>query len=183
VKRIGLLISILAMAAACGWRRQAPPPAAASSAQALPAVPDLSPWPAALRQAQRAAEAGDFATADRVLATFGAAHPRSADGAEADFFRALFKTDPANQTTTIREQLAAFDAYLMGGDAVPRYGEALILRRLVETSDSLRAVVQAVRTTADARAKAKEDEIRRLADLLERTTAELERIKRRLARP
>ena len=160
-----------------------PAPVLAAPPPALPSVSDVSPWPATLRQAQQAAESGDYSAADRLLSAFGISHPNSAEGREADFFRAVFRADPANHAASIREQLSAFDAYLTGGAAFPRYGEALVLRRLVESSDSLRALVDAVRTTQEARARAKDDEVRRLTDVLERTTAELERIKRRLAKP
>lgn len=149
----------------------------------IPSVSDLSIWPSTLRQAQQAAEAGDYTTTDRLLAAYGVSHPNSAEGAEADFFRALFKADPANQGVTLRERLSAFDAYLTGGAALPHYGEALVLRRLLETGDSLRSLVATMRTTHDERLRAKDEEIKRLSDILERTTAELERIKRRLAKP
>jgi hypothetical protein len=173
----------LVLAVACGRGAPAPTPDLTVSLPSLPSVSDVSPWPATIRQAQQAAESGDYSAADRLLTAFGVSHPNSAEGADADFFRALFKADPANHTPTIRDQLSAFDAYLTGGAALPRYGEALVLRRLVESSDSLRALVDAMRSTHDARARAKDEEIRRLTDVLERTTAELERIKRRLAKP
>ncbi len=174
---------VLILALACGQRAPAPAPVPAEPLPALPTVSDVSQWPLMIRQAQQAAESGDYAAADRMLAAYGISHPNSPEGAEADFYRALFKSDPANHGTTIREQLAAFDAYLTGGAALPRYGEALVLRRLLESNDSLRALVDAVRSTQETRARAKDDEIRRLSDILERTTAELERIKRRLAKP
>lgn len=174
---------LLALIVGCGRSAPLPTPQPADPPPALPTVSDVSPWPAILRQAQQLAESGDYQTADRLLAAFGVSHPNSPEGADADFFRALLKSDPANHATTIREQLAAFDAYLTGGAALPRYGEALVLRRLVESGDSLRALLDAVRSMQEARIRTKDDEIRRLADVLERTTAELERIKRRLAKP
>jgi len=63
---------------------------------------------------------------------------------------------------------------------LPRYEEAVILRRMVETIDSTRSVIVAVRAAADARDRAKNDEVRRLSDELEKTVAELERVRRRL---
>jgi len=168
---------------ACCRGAPAPAPTPVDQAPAIPTVNDVSPWPATLRQAQQAAESGDYHGADRLLAAYGVSHPQSPEGAEADFFRALFKLDPANHSVSMREQLSAFDAYLTGGAGLPRYGEALVLRRMVETTDSLRALVEAVRGAQETRTRAKDDEIRRLSDILERTTAELERIKRRLAKP
>ncbi|MEP7344916.1 MAG: hypothetical protein ABI877_06610 [Gemmatimonadaceae bacterium] len=173
----------LVLILACGRSAPVPTPVPAEPPPSLPTVGDVSQWPTILRQAQQAAESGDYVAADRLLSTHGISHPNSPEGAEADFFRALFKADPANHSATLREQLSAFDAYLTAGAALPRYGEVLVLRRLLETSDSLRALVDVVRATQEARSRAKDDEIRRLSDVLERTTAELDRIKRRLAKP
>jgi len=180
--RLGFALGLL-IALACGRRAPVPLPTPVDTTLDIPTVNDVSQWPAILRQAQQAAESGDYQAADRLLSTYGVSHQHSPEGAEADFFRALFKSDPANHSTSIREQLSAFDTYLTGGAALPRYGEALVLRRLLESSDSLRSLVDAVRTSQEARNKVKDDEIRRLADVLERTTAELNRIKRRLAKP
>jgi hypothetical protein len=144
-------------------------------------IPEISPWPGVLVRAQRLADAGRYAAADEVLADFAVKNQGTAEGAEADFWRALLKADPLNPETSVREQLAALDTYLNGGPDMPRYVEAQVLRRLVEAVDSTRALVVAVRTAAGARAEAKNDEVKRLADELEKAVAELERIRRRLA--
>lgn len=141
----------------------------------------ISPWPGTLSRALRAAESGHFDEAERLLTAFSVAHAGTPDGAESDFWRALLKTDPANRDVTPRESMALYDAYLSGGSTLPRHAEALILRRVVESLDSTRSLLATVRTSADAREKARDDEIRRLNDIVDRTTAELERIKRRLA--
>jgi hypothetical protein len=143
-------------------------------------VEELSPWPGILASAQRLADAGRFADADRQLAEFAISRPGSTEGAEADFWRALFKSDPLNSEVDVRDQLAAWDTYLHGGPSMPRYGEAQILRRMVEVIDSTRAYIVAVRATAQARERAKSDEVKRLSDELEKAVAELERIRRRL---
>lgn len=181
--RVRKLVAVVTMAMATACHQPVPAPVPVVTAPVLPDLSTVSPWPGTLRQAQQAAESGDYQGADRILADFAVAHPHTNEGAEADFYRALYKADPPNAAITIREQLAAFDAYLVGGSAQPHYAEALVLRRLLESTDSLRALVTAVRTTQDARVKAKDDEIRRLTEVLEKTTAELERIKRRLAKP
>lgn len=175
------LALIIVLAAAC--TRPAPAPVPAAPVPTLPPIAVVSPWPGVLRQAQQAAEAGDYAGADRLLTDFAVAHPKTPEGAEADFYRALYKADPSNTGASIREQLGALDAYLVGGSAQPHYAVALVMRRMLESSDSLRALVAAVRSTQDARLRARDDEVRRLTDQLERTTAELDRIKRRLAKP
>lgn len=159
-----------------------PPPVPAPPPTATPTpVPAVSPWPAVFARARRAADAGRFEEADRVLAEFIAQHGPSAEAHEATFWRALFTADPANTTATIANQVAAFEEYLALGPSLPRYTEARILRRMVEAVDSTRALIVAVRTTAEARERAKSDEVKRLSDELERAVAEMERIKRRLA--
>lgn len=171
-------LAVAGLAGAC--HRSTPPAPAPVVPLPLPA-PAISPWPGTLASALRAAESGGFEDAERILMEFSVSHAGTADGAESDFWRALLKTDPANRKVTPRESMALYDAYLSGGAALPRYAEALILRRVVESLDSTRSLLATVRTSADAREKARDDEIRRLNDVVDRTTAELERIKRRLA--
>jgi hypothetical protein len=173
------LAALLPLLAACLTKHA--PPAVPAPPVPEPSVPTVSPWPAIFTSARRAADAGRYAEADRILGEFAVQHARSPDGAEADFWRALFRSDPANADATIREQLAAFDTYLIGGPSLPRYAEALILRRMVEAIDSARTLVVAVRATVEARERAKNDEVKRLSDELEKAVAEMERIRRRLA--
>jgi hypothetical protein len=154
--------------------RTPPPPAPTP-------IPDISPWPGVLVRAQRLADAGRYEEADAVLADFAVTHQGTAEGAEADFWRALFKSDPLNPVGSVREQLAALDTYLNAGPETPRYAEVQVLRRLVEAVDSTRALVVAVRAAALARSEAKNDEVKRLSDELEKAVTELERIRRRLA--
>lgn len=166
-----------AVAAGCN-RRPAPLPPPVLIER--PPPQPISPWPGTLATALRLAEAGRYADAERVLLEFSVKHAGTEDGAESDYWRALLKLDPANKGVGVREQLALLDAYLGTGPSARRYGEALILRRIVETMDSTRALLATVRTSAEAREKAKDEEIRRLSELHDRTAAELERIKRRL---
>lgn len=175
--------AVLLGALAAGCHRRAAPPAepVRREVEPPPLAPVLSPWPGTLASALRAAESGRYDDADRTLLEFSLKHARTPEGAESDFWRALLKTDPANAPVSAREQLALLDGYLGHGPAAPRYAEALILRRIVETSDSTRALLAAVRASAEAREKARDEEIRRLNDLYDRTAAELDRIKRRLA--
>lgn len=176
---VASLVLAAMLAGAC--RQPAPPPAPPPAPIVFPAAPPLSPWVGTLARALREAEAGRFDDAERILADFSVGNAGTPDGAESDFWRALLKTDPANRDVTPRESMALYDAYLDGGSALPRHAEALILRRVVESMDSTRVLLSTVRASADARQKARDEEIRRLNDLVDRTTAELERIKRRLA--
>lgn len=171
---LGRMALLLLLVACTSQPVQIPPPPPPTP------LPRISPWPGILVRAQRLAERGQYEEADEVLAQFAVEHPATPEGAEADFWRALFKADPANAAVNVREQLAALDTYLSGGPEMPRYVEAQVLRRLVEAVDSTRSVVVAVRAAADARVDAKNDEVKRLSDEVEKTLAELERIRRRL---
>jgi hypothetical protein len=180
--RRALPLALLAGAAALGgcFPRPGSPPPRPEPPAAQP-LPELSPWPGTLAAALRAAEAGRYEDADSVLLDFGVKHAGKPEGAESDFWRALFKSDPANRRVTVREQLALLDNYLGLGPSAPRYAEATILRRMVEAGDSTRALVQTMRASSEARERLRDEEIRRLNELYDRTSAELERIKRRLA--
>ncbi|MBK6487897.1 MAG: hypothetical protein IPF98_13720 [Gemmatimonadetes bacterium] len=174
-----LVVAGVLLAGAC--HRAPPPPIPVPEVQTVLAPPAaLSPWTGTLASALRAAESGRFPEAERILTDFSLEHAGTGDGAESDFWRALLKTDPANRAVTPRESMALYDSYLSGGSALPRYAEAMILRRVVESMDSTRALLATVRASASAREKTRDEEIRRLNDEVDRTTAELERIKRRL---
>lgn len=173
------VVASTAIFASC--KQSVPEPAPRPIVQMVAAPPPPpSPWPGTLSTALRAAESGRFAEAERILTDFGLANRGTPEGAESDFWRALLKTDPANRAVTPRESMALYDSYLSGGTDQPRYAEALILRRVVESMDSTRALLATVRASAEARDKSRDEEIRRLNDVIDRTTAELDRIKRRL---
>ena len=180
LKRAAAVLGSMMLFSAC--RSTPVPPAVAPVAPAsVPAPLLISPWPGTLAAALRAAENGRFDEAERTLVDFSVTHAGKPEGAESDFWRAFLKVDPANRGVTAREQMAMLDAYLSGGSNQPRFAEALILRRVAEAMDSTHALLVTVRASAEAREKTRDDEIRRLNDLVDRTSAELERIKRRLA--
>ena len=174
-----LLIMTFVFGVGC---RSAPPPVIAPPPVELPVpVPlPVSLWPATLSEATRAFEAGRHEEADRILREHSLRMEGTAEGAESDFWRALFRADPANPGPSTRERIALFDAYLAAGPSAPRYVEAQIFRRLLESLDSTRTAVIALRTLAENRDKTRDDEVRRLSEDLDRTMAELERIRRRL---
>ncbi len=164
-----------------GCRSQQPPPVRTRVVEPPHPVPQISPWPGTLASALRAAETSKYDEADRILLDFSVKHVNTPEGAESDFWRALLKLDPSNEKVTYREQRALLDGYLDIGSAAPRHAEVQILRRMVEASDSTRYLLTSSKQNAEAREKRLEEEIRRLTEVNERTAAELERIKRRLA--
>lgn len=177
--RLPRVIAVVALAGAC---HRAPPARPTVPEPALPAatVP-LSNWPVVLAAATRAAEAGDYARADRVLLEHGVRHAGTPEGSESDYWRAVFRADPSNTGHGPRERIAIMDAYLAGGPQVAHAVEATVLRRLLESVDSVSAVLATVRTNSEQRLRARDEELRRLSDELDRTSAELERIRKRLA--
>ncbi len=178
--RATLLFAVsLAAVAPTACRRAAPPPVVQQAP--TPAPPPISPWPGTLAAAVRSHEQGKYHEADAILVKFALEHPGSAEGAEADFWRALFRLDPFNTGTSLREAMAALDSYLNAGPATARYAEARILRRLLESLDSSRAQLSVLRTAAESRDRARDEDMKKLSDELDKTMAELDRIRRRLA--
>lgn len=176
--RSGVIAAII-IAAGC---RHGTPPAPEPTLIVAPA-PDLreiSLWPATLSDALRAFNGGRNEDADRILREHSARMAGTAEGAESDFWRAMLRADPGSAVGSPRERIALFDAYLAAGSSAPRHVEAQILRRLLETLDSTRTAVLTLRNLADSRDKARDDEVRRLSEDLDKTMAELERIRRRL---
>jgi hypothetical protein len=178
---IGLAMLAFVATTGCG-RRPAP--------EAAPAPVRL--WPASLAEAQRAVDSGRYGEADRTLDGFAQRFAGTPEGTEAVFWRALYKLDPSNKEATARDALVVLNAYLAAGPALPRYSEALVLKRSAELMESLsRAAIgpsapSPTRPATEApRERAKEEdalkEIQKLREELATTTAELERIKKRLA--
>ena len=89
-------------------------------------------WPATYLVAQRAADRGAYAEADKGLAEFAVAHPNTAEAAESGYWRAVYKLDPANKEASTRDAISAFDKYLAAPNGAHR-GEAVTLRRIAGT--------------------------------------------------
>jgi len=176
--RFGLVAALLISAACRHSAPQVPEPVLIETPTTT--LPPISLWPATLSDALRAFDAGRNEEADRILRAHSARMAGTAEGAESDFWRAMLRADPGNTVGSPRERIALFDAYLAAGPTAPRYVEAQIFRRLVEALDSTRTAVTALRALAETRDKARDDEVRRLSEDLDKTMAELDRIRRRL---
>ncbi|MGQ0646256.1 MAG: hypothetical protein ACT4P7_01725 [Gemmatimonadaceae bacterium] len=172
-------VLVLMLSGAC--RQAAPPPVISVPPPVVVQPAALSEWPTTLSHAMRAAEAGNYEAADQVLLQHGLKHAGSPEGAESDFWRAILKADPSNTSPSTRERIALFDAYLTAGPNAPRYLEAIVFRRLLEAVDSTRTALMSLQTAADTRQRTREEEIKKLSEDLDRTMAELDRIKKRLA--
>lgn len=140
-------------------------------------------WPATYLAAEGAAERGAWDDADRLLAEFARAHLNTPQAAEAGYWRAVYKLDPANRGASTRDAIAGLDAYL-NAPRVDHRGEAATLRRLAAQLLSLdRALAQKPEEPSPAAAKSRDEEVQKLRDELQATKDELDRIKRRLAAP
>ena len=129
-----------------------------------------------------AVDSGRFALADTILATYEQAQAGTSDVSESVFWRAMLRADPRNPSFTPAEARAALQGYL-ATEGAERRTEASVMLRLLVLSDSLRAAQAAQRTAAEARDRARDEEMQKLRDELQRTQAELDRIKRRLGAP
>jgi hypothetical protein len=163
------------------------PPAAAPSPPApdtlaVPSPPPEPPWPRTVAAVRAAVDSGQYSTADSILAAFERAERDSPDVAESAFWRAMLRADPRNPAFEQEEARRGIESYLAAPNP-RRRNEAGVMLRLLELSDSLRAAQAAQRSAAEDRDRAQEEEIQKLRDDLQRTQAELERIKRRLGTP
>lgn len=149
-------------------------------------------WPDVIASATISAASGDYDAADRTLDSYAQRFPGTAEARETSYWRALFELDPANRagsTHAARQRLAE---YLTDPTDAPHREEAQVLRRIAAAIDSTRAAYRASIATADSLRAAQADqgvqrqqelqkEIQRLKEQLDKTTAELDRIKKRLA--
>jgi hypothetical protein len=153
-------------------------------------------WLAALTSAKTAASAGRYDAADRTLYNFAQLYAGAPEAREVAYWRAVFRLDPANRSASTRAAVEQLDVYLADSASALHVTEAVVLRRLALSLDSLsqnRIVTTRQPATAELapddvaaaqeRQQVLQKEIQRLKDSLERSTAELERIKKRLAPP
>jgi hypothetical protein len=164
---------------------------ACSRSRAVAPVPDVAPapptsatlWPDILAGARAAADSGRYSTADSTLRRFAEEFVGTPESAESMYWRALLTLDPVNPASSPAAALAALDAYLAGGPANLRYAEATVLRRTVGLLDSLRIAAAPKPPAPVPRDTLLEQEAERLRTELATAKAELERIRRLLARP
>ena len=163
-----------------GCRHQAP--ALPTLPVPVPSLPTEAPWVGTLAAARAAADSGHFGVADSILTSFERSEAPASDVSESAFWRAMLRADPRNPAFTPADARAALEAYLTTPDP-RRRTEAAVMLRMLALSDSLRAAQATQKSASDARDRAREEELQKLRDDLQRTQAELDRIKRRLGPP
>lgn len=157
--------------------------------------PDEAPWIETLTAANVAAHQRRYAEADSILAAFMSDRWGSWQAREAAYWRAVYLLDPENPRASPREALPLLELYLSDSTVVTHTQAARALWALATRQDSLRlALMEAsappdtvVQTQAIPSPSPREEElakeVARLKEQLDLTTAELERIKRRLTTP
>jgi hypothetical protein len=146
---------------------------------------------ATLQQAEAETTLSRYGVADRLLAAFAETHANTPEAVETQYWRALFKLDPANQTATPRDAIVLLDGYLGASVTIAHRGSASGLRRAAVALDRTQPVVAAspapqatpAAGSAAPADKSRDEEVQRLRDELAKATAELERIRRRLSQP
>ena len=176
------LVGIAIGGLACSSVGPPPAPQPTPHLDPRPVGAPFDPWPITRLAARLAADSLRFADADAILVGYSMVHPGTSEHREAEFLRVLLLLEPANPAASPRAAVQALDGYLAAAGDAPRANEARALRRALLLADSLAASATAQRTAAQAREKAKDDELQRLRDELARVEAELERIRRRLTR-
>jgi hypothetical protein len=150
-------------------------------------------WAATLDSAQRLAADSEFEAADSVLAAYVQSAPATVGAREATFWHALWLLDPANKKGSPGAAAQLLGDYLADSGTPPHAAEALALRRLTIRMDSLsrtreldsmpavHLVVSDDSTKTSAREQEMAKTVKQLQDSLNKTTAELDRIKKRLS--
>ena len=144
----------------------------------------------AFEGAQQAAIGGRYDEADSILVQYIDTHQGTREASDALFWRAMFALDPANRSTSITAAIADLDRYLDGPPTLPHWREAATLRRVaaqLETATRLAAAAAQTQTSATRVVTvddhSKDDELTRLRTELAKANEELDRIKKRLAKP
>jgi hypothetical protein len=178
--RSGAAVATLVAAIALSCSRRTPPQPVTVAPEPEPVA--VTPPSIGVDSVLRLVAAHQFSAAESLLTQFAAERADTPDAAEADFWRAVIRSDPANTNADAKSALALLDAYIARGSVMPRYLEATLLKHLFGTSDSLRLVIGSMRQAVDLRERVREDSIAKLNKDLEATKAELERIKTRLTK-
>lgn len=170
-----LALVVFLAGSGCLPTRNAPQPAAPTA---------QSEWPAVYARAITDANESRTGAADRGLAEFAQRFPGSAEASEVTYWRALLRLDPGN-AAAVRESITMLDSYIASAPAGTHRTEAGVLRRLALALEQRNAAIAAIPPAPTVRPedKARDEELARLRDELSKANAELERIRRRLARP
>lgn len=141
-------------------------------------------WPVLYSRVVADANESRVAAADRALLEFAQRFAGSPEAVEVPYWRAVLKLDPGN-AAALRESMTLLESYLANAPAGTHRVEAGALRRLGLALEQRNAAIAVIPPAPTVRPedKARDEELQRLRDELAKANAELERIRRRLARP
>jgi hypothetical protein len=181
-RAVHILISSLALSA-CARFQSIDPPA-------------QSDWTRTLSEVRHDVGAGNYDTADRILTDFGRTHPGTAGARESEFWKGVYRIDPANPRVSLAQGIAALDEYLAADSTGVYRDQAAAFRRLavaqivLSTAKADSSAATVVKDTVVISNKSKDEQIAALKDQLAKSkeelakvNAELDRIKKRLANP
>ena len=175
-RRLALALVVLLSGSGCLPVRGTP--------EATPEPTAASEWPVVHARVITDAREARLPAAERALTDFAQRFRGSPEAAEVPYWRALLRLDPANPAA-LRESVALLEAYLANTpDGIHRI-EASALHRLGVVVEQRNATLAAIPSATVARPedKARDEEIQQLREDLAKANAELDRIRRRLARP
>lgn len=161
--------------------------ACSSIPKATPVYPTPADWGALLTRTDSLASSRQHAAADSILLAFERAHPGSRAAAEVPFWRALYKLDPRSTSADQAVGQALMDSYAASSSSAWYRAHANVLTHLArevasaEQASSDTTIVEGDTTFVGLAAR--DRIIRNQRAEIARLSAELERIKRRLASP
>lgn len=175
-RTLALALALLLAGAGCLPVRRMPP------ADTTPTA--ASEWPTVYARAMADSRESRVPAAEKALTDFAQRYPGSPEAAEVPYWRAVLKLDPASPAD-VRESMTLLEAYLADAPAGRHRVEAETLRRLGLALEQRNAALAAIPPAVVPRPddKAREEEVQKLRDELAAANAELDRIRRRLARP
>jgi hypothetical protein len=189
-RRWRIVVAAGALATACGPLRRSAPPAPTAAERE---------WPAAFHAVRTALAARAYQTAESTLAAFARRHAGSSEAAEASYWWAVVRLDPANRAADRSPAPPLLDAYQATDPPRAHAYEATVLRAVVAQYDSLRAAIATERAVAPPSSvaapasrvllvprdslRAREEELVRARAEAAAARAELDRVRRRLAAP
>lgn len=157
---------------------------ACAKPQAEVTPPPAAEFAATIEAARQKVDAGDYVATDRILADYSLRHQGTPEAREISFWRAMYIVDPANRTASIAQGIRALDIYLATDGAIWYRPQAEVLRRTALVIQQVRqAQMPKLVNERDTVFISREEEVTVLRDQLAKATAELERIKKRLANP
>jgi hypothetical protein len=177
-RHVCLLLAGSALLASC--RTAAPIVPAVLPPPALPAPSVMSQWVATQSMVLALIAENRLTAADSSLLQFARANARTSEGDRARWWRTLMRVDARTINGDATVALAQIDSLLTDSLAIEVRAEAVLMRRSLNTVDSVRKAEVRRRTQATQLATDRLDELKIARDSMARLGAEIERLKRRL---